>query len=153
MVKNLLYLTKCLMNTAEPTTNTCLLANLQNAISNCLVSYAQYVHLLHQNQLHKEYGWHNRIWTIHDVEAPASITNLIIHLELERKLFFAALENGIIRLTDALYSIDLHEKIWQRALDKNETNANTYVYIYKMISAGDELNYALGRLTKSSLTA
>ena len=136
------------MNTAQPA-DTCLLANLQTSISNCLTSYAQYVQMLHQNQLHKEYGWHNRIWTIHDVEAPASITNLVLHLELERKLFFAALENGIIRLTDALYSINLYEKIWRNALDKNETNATTHVYIYKMISAGDELNHALARLTKA----
>ena len=135
------------MNIAEPA-DICLLTNLQSSISNCLVSYAQYVQMLHQNRLHKEYGWHNRIWTIHDVEAPASITNLVLHLELERKLFFAALENGIIRLTDALYSISLYEKIWRRALDQNETNAATHVYIYKIISAGDELNHALVRLTK-----
>ncbi|MEX8547071.1 MAG: hypothetical protein V5804_05660 [Mucilaginibacter sp.] len=136
------------MNTAQPV-GTCLLTNLQSSISNCLVSYGQYVQMLHQNRLYKEYGWHNRIWTIHDVEAPASITNLVLHLELERKLFFAALENGIIRLTDALYSISLYEKIWQNALDKNETNATTHVYIYKMISAGEELNHALARLTKA----
>lgn len=137
------------MNAAAAPTDVCLLTSLQNSISNCLASYAQYIHLLHQNQLHKEYGWHNRIWTIHDVEAPASLTNLVLHLELERKLFFAALENGIIRLTDALYSISLYEKIWRNALEKNETHAATHVYIYKMISAGDELNHALARLTKS----
>lgn len=134
---------------AEPT-DTDLLNNLQSSISNCLVSYARYVNMLQQNLLYKEYGWHNRIWTIHDVEAPASITNLIIHLELERKLFFAALENGIIRLTDALYSISIYGHVWQRALDQNESNAETHIYLYKMISAGEELNHALLKLTKAN---
>lgn len=136
------------MKLAEPT-DTDLLSDLQSSISNCLVSYAQYVSMLQQNLLYKEYGWHNRIWTIHDVEAPASITNLVVHLELERQLFFAALENGIIRLTDALYSIKMHGKVWQRALEKNESNAETHIYIFKMISAGEELNHALVRLTKA----
>jgi hypothetical protein len=137
------------MTLAEPT-DIDLLNNLQTSISNCLASYARYVNMLQQNLLYKEYGWHNRIWTIHDVEAPTSITNLVVHLELERKLFFAALENGIIRLTDAFYSINMHGKVWQRALDENESNAETHIYIYKIISAGEELNHALLRLTKTA---
>lgn len=131
------------MNPAQPPS---LLKNLQSSISHCLSSYANYISLLEQNQLSKEYGWHNRIWTIHDIEAPVNITNLITHLELERKLFFAALGNGVIRLTDALYSININGNIWDNALYKTESYADTHVYIFQMISAAEELNHAVQRL-------
>jgi hypothetical protein len=126
-----------------------LLKKLQGSILHCLSGYAAYINQWQQGHLLEEYGWHNRIWTIYDMELPVLMTELIALLGLPGKLLFAVTENGRIRLADALFSINLHGTVWQGALKNSSQNKSINACIAKFAAACTELSDALDRLAIS----
>lgn len=124
-----------------------LLERLRALVLLCLTRYAAYMDLWLQECLQPAYGWHNRIWIIYDTEIPTLITELVGLLGLRQKLFFAVMENGRIRLTEVLFSVDLHRLVWQMAFDSSPCPAEISSFIAKLNAACSELNEAISLLT------